>query len=486
MDELSRRDVIKRGAAVGIGAVALPGLAGLTGCDDDSGTGTKTSPPANLTGRVVRPGDPDYEKARRDWDGLYSSFPLAIAFCGGTDDAVNALTWSRQNDVAIRARAGRHNLEGWSNVTGGLVIDVSEMKDVQIDAAAKTATVGAGLTQAEVVKALGAKGLTVPTGSEGDVGQAGATLGGGFGFLTRAMGMACDNLTGVEIVIPDGSDGAKAVKADESINSDLLFACRGGGGGNFGIVTSFTFKLHQIGDCGFLTASWPDFESLHEVFDSWQHQAPTADQRLTSVLDIGKGTFRLVGVLANGTKAEISQLMNSQISIGKAEVTVDQMSYPDIFDGLNSPGPLGRIQNWKFFSQFATKPYPAQAIDVVAKFMNKAPTEFSDFFCNSFGGAVNDEPSGGTAFPHREALFYSEPGAGWNGDKITQYAQSWVAEFAQELRPYVDGAYVNVPNAGMADWETAYYGDNYSRLQDIKAKYDPDEVFQFEQSIRPA
>jgi FAD/FMN-containing dehydrogenase len=148
--------------------------------------------PAQLTGRVVHPDNPTYGKDRTDWDALYRSYPLVIVFARQTEDVVNAITWARQNGVALRVRSGRHCLEGWSNVTGGIVIDVSEMKSAQLDPVSQTVTVAAGLTQGEAVKTLGAQGFAVATGGEATVGLAGATLGGGLGFLTRNFGMACD------------------------------------------------------------------------------------------------------------------------------------------------------------------------------------------------------------------------------------------------------------------------------------------------------
>src|SRR5690349_7226147 len=165
---------------------------------------------AELTGAVVRRGDQDYERARQGWNRLYSSRPLAVVFCADTTDAVNALTWAQENEVAVRIRSGRHCLQGWSAVDDGLVIDVSRMTSVSVDAKARTATVGAGLTQWEAVDRLGDAGYATPTGTEGSVGLAGATLGGGFGLLTRAFGMACDNLLAAEVVVTS-STGADVV-----------------------------------------------------------------------------------------------------------------------------------------------------------------------------------------------------------------------------------------------------------------------------------
>jgi FAD/FMN-containing dehydrogenase len=443
---------------------------------------------AELTGRVVRPESPAYADARTDWDGLYRSYPLVIVFAQSTEDVVNALAWARQNDVAPRARSGRHSLEGWSNVSGGIVIDVSELKSARLDPAAGTVTVDSGLTQGETVNALGEKGFAVATGGEATVGLVGATLGGGLGFLTRNYGMACDNLIAAEVVVPSAADGASAIVASESENPDLLWALRGAGNGNFGIVTSLTYRMHPLTQVSFVEATWSGFADLQGVFDGWQRQAPDADLRLSSVLDIGPDAIHLLGVLQSGTPDEASELLAPVLSVGTPDVSVRSESWVDTFHALQPPAKsaVEQAKNWHFFSQFVTEPYPAEAIDVVGRFMQEAPTDVCDYFCSSLGGAVRQAPPGGSAFIHRDALFYAEPGAGWSGDALTPRAEAWVAEFSQALRPYVNGAYVNVPNPGMANWETAYWGQHYPRLREVKATYDPDNVFHYEQSIPPA
>lgn len=173
-----------------------------------------SSRPGTLTGRVVCAADAEYATACAGYNLLYTNRPAAIVFARETTDVVNALAWARHHGVPVRARSGRHCLEGWSTVDDGLVIDVSEIKSVTVDAAARTATVGAGLNQSETVAALGEAGFATATGTEGTVGLVGATLGGGFGLLTRAFGMACDNLVAAEVVVASGAGGAESVTAD--------------------------------------------------------------------------------------------------------------------------------------------------------------------------------------------------------------------------------------------------------------------------------
>jgi FAD/FMN-containing dehydrogenase len=495
MPDFSRRGLLKVTAAAGVGAVVLPGTATAEAASASATTNaaeSATSTPAKLTGRIVRPDDRGYANASLGWDELFVRYPLVIVFAQETQDVVNALAWARQNDVALRVRSGRHSLEGWSNVDNGIVIDVSELKSVHIDAASRIATVGAGLSQLEAVTTLAKKDLAVTTGTEGTVGLSGATLGGGFGFLTRFLGMACDSLIAAEIVVPSGARGAKAINADLTTNPDLLWALRGAGNGNFGIVTSLTYKATPLNSVSYLQATWDGLKDVQGVFDTWQRTAPVADDRLGTQLEIHKNQTLLFAVLAEGSQAKARQMLAPILAVGKPEVKVQTGNWGDVYAGFQIPT-KEEPANWKFFSQFTTVPFPKKAISLILSFMRDAPSDDSNFFTQAFGGAVNRSPRGGTAFPHRHALFYSEPGAGWgtrgkprSGDPITPIAQAWIAEFSQALRPYVNGAYVNVPNIGMADWETAYWGSNFDRLRKIKAKYDPRNTFQYEQSIPPA
>ncbi|MEU8082050.1 FAD-binding oxidoreductase [Micromonospora sp. NPDC049101] len=494
MRDLSRRDLLKA-TAVGAGAVALPGvIAGSSAlAADGPSLGGEKFPPATLTGRIVRPQSPNYAEASLGWDELFVRYPLVIVFAQETQDVVNALTWARQHDVALRVRSGRHSLEGWSNVDNGIVIDVSELKDVHIDPASRKAKLGAGLTQSEAVAALGEYDLAATTGGEGTVGLSGATLGGGLGFLTRYIGMACDNLIGVEIVVAAGADGAKVLQVDPWNHADLLWALRGAGNGNFGIVTSLTYQVAPLESVAYLQATWPGLDNLHDIFDLWQHTAPFADPRLGTQVEVHPGEILFFAVLAEGSEAEARRLLEPLLSIGNPEVTVRVGGWGETYAGFQVPSDEDPGK-WKFYSQFTREPFPAEAISIVRRFMEKAPSPDSNFFAQAFGrGAQRQEPFGGAAFAHRDSLFYSEPGAGWgtrgepdSDDAVTPIAQAWIAEFSLALRPYVDGAYVNVPNIGMAEWEEAYWGRNFPRLRKIKTKYDPHNVFQYEQSIPPA
>jgi hypothetical protein len=191
----------------------------------------------------------------------------------------------------------------------------------------------------------------------------------------------------------------------------------------------------------------------------------------------------LSAVLHGGSRDELDAELRSLLAIGKPEVTYMNDAWPTIYKNVDRAPDL---PFWKFYSQFVTRPFPDEAIDLVVRFMANTPSAPSNFFCSSFGGAVRHAPPGGSAFPHRDALFYCEPGAGWDDPSLNSKALGWAADFWRALRPFGDGAYVNVPNAPASDWEREYYGSNRERLPEVKAKYDPANVFCFEQSVPPA
>lgn len=454
---------------------------------------------AELTGRVLRPGDADYPAARISWNLLFAHEPAVIVFAQETQDVVNALAWARQNTVPLRVRSGGHCLEGWSTVDDGIVIDVSELKSATIDSGSNIATVGAGLNQLEAVTALGKAGVAAPTGTEGTVGLVGATLGGGFGLLTRAFGMASDNLLAAEVVVAAGDAGAQAIIVDEYTNPDLLWALRGAGNGNFGIVTSLTYRVRPLTRTIYITATWTGLGDLPDVFEAWQRTAPYTDDRLTTQLEIATDGFQLVGVLAAGSQDEATRLLAPIVSVGSPSITMTDADWAHTYAAFQIPTADEPV-NWKFNSQFIYEPFPAEAIDLIVSFMSTAPTPQCNYFTNAFGGAVTrSEPSGGSVFAHRNALFYAEPGAGWGGvrgglpaggpttpDPLTPQCLAWVADFSSALAPFVNGAYINVPNAGLVDYETAYWGTGVDRLRTIKAQYDPDNMFSFDQGIPPA
>lgn len=504
MREVSRRDLLKATAA----AVALPGMvaAGAPGlARSDPGPNWPTT---ELTGTVVRPTDAGYADASLGWNQNFVHHPAAVVFAQNAVDVVNALTWAQQNDVAFRVRSGRHQLQGWNAVDGGLVIDVSQLKATDIDPAALTARVGARITQVEGVTALAQYGLVAPTGEEASVGLIGATLGGGLGLFTRALGMACDHVTAAEIVVASPGGGARIIEVDIDHDPDLLWALRGAGNGNFGIVTALTYRVARAPRAAFVTATWDAPYPLHEIFRAYQG-ALLADNGVGIELGLHSDRAGLIAALPNGSVAQVQGALAPLLSIGKPAVTTQDDTWGAVFTGFQGR-PEDEPGNAEVFSLFADKPFPDRAIDVVHEFIlggSPPPTSESNFQMGGFGSEVKrSAPPGGTAFAYRDALFFGQCAAGWgpargsepftferaqaNSDpQLRDAALAWTTEFYQAVRGSVDqrlGAYVNVPVPALPDWETVYWGAGVDRLRQIKAKYDPDNIFRYEQSIPPA
>ncbi|ABP56543.1 FAD-binding oxidoreductase [Salinispora tropica] len=441
--------------------------------------------PGRLTGRLVFPDDTDYDDARLGWNRQFNPYPLVIVFCQDAQDVINAITWCRRHDVAFRARGGRHALEGWSAVDGGVIIDVSDMQDVEMDTHARQATVQTGATQDQVVEVLGEQGFAIPTGAEVGVGVAGVTLGGGIGQLSRSLGVTSDSLMSLDIVVPEGEQGARLVRADETQHADLLWASRGGGGGNFGIATSYTYRIHRVSDVVVYQITWDDWRYVGELFRIWQGIAPFADDGFGSVFNPktrADGHIYCNGIY-RGSEYQLREILRPLVSVGNPQVVMDTTSYLDAWNQL--AGTTDPPRKTHIPSSWVYDLLPKRGIDTVVRFLAELPDLGGEVWCLNWGGAVDRIATDATAFFHRSPKYYMEWSGNWENDEEQKTVLSWTEQFRQALLPYVKGSYVNVPDSSIGDWATAYYGDNYARLREIKTKYDPYEFFQYEQSIRP-
>ena len=458
---MTRRNALKTLAAA-TGGIAL--LVEETG----GGAGANQSPLQTLGnkltgGRVVRPGDPDYESARTLWDAVFVSHPKVIVFCRQPQDAVAAIVWARKNGVPIRARSGRHCLEGWSGVDGGITIDVSSMKNVSVDSLAGTATIAPGNTQSEAVAALGATGLTIPTGSEATVGLGGVTLGGGIGFLSRSQGVTCDNLVALDIAVPAGREGARLIHVDEKNHPDLLWACRGGGGGNFGVATSFTFRTHALATASACEVVWP-FADWQPAFTAWQEWSHTTHEGFGSnfaVLGKQADYVALQGVFT-GTDSALREHLAPLLAVGNPTIKTSSGSYVDVFNYFNQSGRT--TANWRFSSSWAYDALEQHRDRSRRQLHEQGSRAAVQLLVSEFWWGPAVEPAGGSAWFHRTPLFYAEPGAGWNDPGLTDACESWLHHFRVAMDPHVVGGYVNVPDAVVFG-----LGDQVPRLELLAA-----------------
>lgn len=450
---------------------------------------------ARLTGRIVVPGDRGYDAGRASENLRLDARPRVIVFCQTPCDVANAVRWARENEVAIRVRSGRHAYEALS-IGEGIVIDVGDLDRIAIDVENRLAVVGAGVALLPLYEALWEHGLTIPAGTCPTVGIAGLTLGGGFGVLSRALGLTCDSLLAVEMIDASGD----RVTATETHNPDLLWACRGGGGGSFGIVTSFTFRLHRVGAVTTYRMDWR-LEELAQVLDAWQRWAPFTDDRLTSILTLrgsGSGPVKSFGLFM-GSPAELAPLLAPLVgSSAPRAMEIDETTY--IEAARRYAGVLPGSRRWcahghaagsarfKHSSDYARRPLEPAGIEVIREHLAAAPSPRALVGLDAYGGAVNRIPVDATAFPHRAGTLYSlQYQSYWKRDAEDDANLRWIEGFRSAMQPFVSGeAYVNYADCAIDDWQRAYFGSNLSRLVAVKTRVDPDNVFRHPQSIPPA
>ncbi len=431
-----------------------------------------------------------------------------MAYCRDPHDVSTCLAFVRKYRVPVAARCGGHSYAGWSS-TSGLIVDVTRMAGVSVSGS--TATVGAGTRLIDFYNGLDAHGRAVPGGSCPTVGISGLTLGGGIGVVGRAYGLTCDNVTSLQIVTADG----QVRTASASTNSDLFWACRGGGGGNFGVVTSFTFTTHPAGDIILFFLSWP-WSQAARVIAAWQSWAPHAPDQLWSNLHLSAatgGSVPTIGVggtylgsvneaygqleklyAAAGSNPSSPFLENTTwlhamlVEAGCASLTVNQCHLPTQVSG----GQLSRSSEYAK-SDFFTTPLSSRGIATmltgVENFQQAggAPGASGGIALDALGGAINRVAAGATAFVHRNALFDTQYTTTWplgSASAAVARQHAWQQSFWQSMRPYASGqAYQNYIDPNLANWRQAYYGANYTRLTQVKAAYDPDRVFSFPQAV---
>ncbi len=523
---LDRRQFLRRGgsAAAAFGTAALLGpLAGCSnsgpasgGTSSTTGSTRPSGPPdwsalaSMLSGQLVLPAAPSYptnaELYNEKFDG---ASPAAIAYCRTASDVQRCVGFARAHGVPMAARSGGHSYGGYSSGPG-LVIDVTQI-DAVVVGGAGTATVGAGARLIDVYSTLGGSGVLLPGGSCPTVGIAGLTLGGGIGVFGRKYGLTCDNLKAMEMVTAD----AEVVTADAGDHTDLLWASKGGGGGNFGVVTSFTFDVHPIPDIALFTLEFP-WGAAADVLGAWQHWMPSQPPELWSncqLLSSGSAggsqplDLRVTGVMA-GTASTLTGLLQPLInSVGTSPTY--QFVGPESYlramlieagcsDSsvaachLPSQNPAGTLSRAAFAakSNFIESAMPSAGlqavVEAVAALDQTQPGSGGGMVFDSYGGVINDVDPAATAFVHRHALACIEYSVSWGAGApaaVMAEADSWLQSAQGQLAPYSRGAYQNYIDPTLADWKQAYYGANLPRLVEVKRAYDPDDIFHFAQSI---
>jgi FAD/FMN-containing dehydrogenase len=446
----------------------------------------------HVKGGIVLPEDSNYDEVRRIWNAMIDRRPAVIVQCKEPGDVPHALRCAREKGLEVSVRGAGHNIAGNAVCDGGLMVDLSPMKGVRVDAAKKRAHVGPGAVLAEFDEAIQAHGLATPVGINSTTGISGLTLGGGFGWLTRRYGMTVDNLASVELVTANGD----TIRASESENPDLFWAVRGGGG-NFGVVTRFEFALHPVGPrvlAGLIVypqaqakqvlrryrefvASAPEELSVWAVLRK-APPLPFLPQEVHAKEIVVLAVF-YCGDAAAGEKV-IAPLRNFGRAHGEHIGVQPYAQWQQAFDPLLTPGARNYWKSHNF------QELHDQTLDAVIEFAGKLPSPQCEIFIAHIAGAANRVPADATAYGHRDARFVMNVHGRWDDAAQDATCIGWARAFFDATAPHASGGtYVNFMTEDEAGRVTAAYGANYRRLADIKKRYDPENVFHLNQNIKP-
>lgn len=447
-----------------------------------------------LRGRVVVPGDADYEAARRVWNGMIDRRPAMIVMCAGVGDVMAAVTYARDHGLPMAVRGGGHNVAGTAVADGAVVVDVSGMRGVRVDPARGTVWAQAGCTWADVDRETQPFGLAVPGGVVSETGIAGLTLSGGLSGQRRAHGMTIDNLVGCDIVTADG----RLLHASADEHPELFWALRGGGG-NFGVVTAFEYRAHRHGPEIFVTKVFYPVERGRQVLARWRDAVRGMPESVTSeavywtfpaVPDVPEPMHHapVLVVIANvvGPVAEAEALTRPLREL--AEPIVDASGPTTYLEEQRALDPLfgaGRRYYWKGLYLDALGD---DAIDVITERALQSPSPHSPIVVRHLGGAMGRVPAEETAFGDRSAPFHLSVDATWDDPDEDALNVLWTQEFIAAAQRFSSGKlYLNF--AGMLEEGDAAlrttFGRNYARLVDVKTAYDPVNVFRFNPNIAP-
>jgi len=447
---------------------------------------------AELRGTLIAPNATNYDEARTIWNAMIDRRPGLIARCCGAADVMSAVRFARERGILVAVRGGGHNIAGNAICDGGLVIDLSQMKSIGIDPTAQRARVEPGATLADVDKETQAFGLAVPTGINSTTGIAGLTLGGGFGWITRKFGLTIDNLISADVVTADG----KWLRASAAENADLFWALRGGGG-NFGVVTAFEFKLHKLAPRVMTGLVVHPLADATDLLAQYRRVIADAPDELTCWVVMRKAPplpfippawhGREVVILAmcfigdTGGEKGLTRLRAIGKPIAEFVGPSPFTGWQAAFDELLTPGARN------YWKSHDLADLSDEVIAVAVDSVSRLPGPECEVFLAHVGGAAGRIARDETAFPQRSTHFVMNVHARWREVGMDSACIGWARALFSAAAPYSSGtAYVNFMPDDELERVPAAYGANYRRLSDIKRRYDPQNFFRMNQNVRPA
>jgi len=492
---ITRRQFLSRSARLAATAGLSLSVLGLAGCGGGSSSNNSAwaDLASRISGPVLRPGDSGYLAAALPNNLRYASIlPEGIAECTSVSDVAQAIRWSRQHNIPLTTRSGGHNYAGFST-TRGLMIDMKRINQFEFDSSSGVVTIGGGILNSVLYSALRAANATITHGRCIRVGGAGFLLGGGIGFNMRRYQLGCDLMLDSQLVTADG----EILTLSNNENSPLFWACRGGGGGNFGINTSFSlqtvpadelltvFQISWSGKSDAVYASLLDaLQAAPDTMGNRVEATAVTAQQQSSGQDV---VITLLGQLAGSTD-ELADILAPVYKVA-APISSDirQLPYWDGQDFLDELGPPSFYQERSSF--FVGAP-SSQAVDTAFSFLRNWPgtSQVTGLALFQTGGQIKKVAPDATAFVHRNSDWLMSIQLVWDKSDSAATVQKnleWQAAFYQAMRNFSSGAYVNFPDISLTTWQQDYYGANLSRLESIKAQVDPTQVFKFAQSIPP-
>jgi hypothetical protein len=440
-----------------------------------------------LTGHIVTPFDPIYCEARQGFNRAIQQYPLIIVYSRNKRDVSNAVIWSRKHCVPIRIRSGGHNYEGYSNGDCTLVIDISKMNHMRIDECTNQLYVESGVTNGQVYGYVSSKGYPFPGGTCPSVGVSGYSLGGGWGLSCRYLGLGCDSLEEIEMVNYEGT----IIKGNRINNSDLFWACRGSGGGNFGVIVSMTFRLPPrvnkvtLIEIDYLNVS---SEEQEEFLHIWQKWLKTADDRITLISriynSINDGLSMLVRGIFYGEPEDAKKMLIDFLALDGAEYNIEYVTFLEAVTIIGSAYPSS--EKFQSVSRFVLRDFNCNEISEIVGLIKKRPqgSVFAGISMYALGGRVAEIGIDDTAFFYRKAHFIIWLESIWEERRYADENREWISNQFPYLEAVTIGSYVNFPYAKLPNYLEEYYGNHANKLTQIKAKYDPFNVFTFPQGIK--
>jgi FAD/FMN-containing dehydrogenase len=441
-----------------------------------------------LTGEIITRESFNYEEERACWNRAIKKYPKVIINCSNNADISNAIAWAKKNSLEIRIRSGRHHYEGYSTGDDVVVIDVNKMTNIEIDEKASLVKIQGGVSNREIYEALGKANYPFPGGGCPTVGVTGLVLGGGWGYSCRILGLSADSLLQIELIDYKG----ELIIASENINEDLFWACRGSGGGNFGVVTSMTFKLpakQNIATLIDIDYANINLDQIKSIFDLWIELFKDLDRRMNLKMAIynskinGKGVH-ITGVFY-GSENEASSILSKFKSVLPYRVfdlkCTSILEVNRIIQDSHPP-----YEKYKSSGRFVFNNYDSSMVKKIIKLVNERAegSIYTAVSLYGLGGAVMDKDKEDTAFFYRDAKFIMGFQSVWEDDVHAKTNIDFVKNNISFIKSITTGAYINFPCGELENYEEEYYGENYKELRKIKIKYDPSNVFNFPQGIK--